>query len=283
MVTVSLGAWLLMAAAALVVGISKTSISGLGSLVTAAFALVLPAKESTAAVLLLLICGDIVAVVLYHHQADWSQLKRLLPAVIPGIVAGAVFLRFVSDQVLLVSVAACLILAVGLQIGLRVHDRRLAPRAAESNPDQPDARRSPLTTAGEPVERAAGSKRSAGGSYLPAIVAGIAAGFTTMVANAAGAVMSLYLLAIRADKARFVATGAWFFFLVNLAKVPFSAGLGLIHPQTLLLLATLVPVVLIGTWLGRRFLASLKQHSFEWLTIAASGLSAVVLLLKGLL
>jgi uncharacterized membrane protein YfcA len=294
--TISVGAWLLLAAAALVVGLSKTSIAGLGSLAVAAFALVLPAKESTAAVLLLLICGDVVALLIYHRQADWTQLKRLLPAVVPGIVIGAIFLRIVSDRVLLVSVAACLFVAVGLQVGLRLRERRSAAvvavgpalpleRPAAVLPDHAAAGREQAVTADpEPVaEVPPGSSAPGLASYLPAILAGLAAGFTTMVANAAGAVRSLYLLAIKADKARFVATGAWFYFLVNLTKLPFSLGLGLLHWHTVLILAGLVPVVLLGTWLGRRFLRRLTQRSFERLTIAASALSAIVLLLKGLI
>jgi len=42
-------------------------------------------------------------------------------------------------------------------------------------------------------------------------------------------------------------------------------------------------VVLLGTWVGHHLLKALKQTSFEWLVIAASLLSAVVLLLKGVL
>ena len=270
--TVSLPAWLLLALAAVIVGVSKTSISGFGSLAVAGFALVLPAKESTAAVLLLLICGDIVALLIYRRHADWGQLRRLLPAVVPGIVIGAVFMGFVSDRVMLVVVAATLIVAVVLQIGLRAHQRRPTvspPAVAEPTTASPPAAAEPTTA------------RTT--SWLPAVLAGLAAGFTTMVANAAGAVMSLYLLAIKADKTRFVATGAWFFFLVNVTKVPFSFGLGLIHGHTLALLASLVPVVLIGTGLGRRFFRRLSQEAFERVTIGASALSALVLLLKGVL
>jgi hypothetical protein len=64
---------------------------------------------------------------------------------------------------------------------------------------------------------------------LVAVAAGVAAGFTTMTANAAGAVMTLYLLAMRVEKLRFIGTSAWFFLIVNVSKVPFSAGLGLFH------------------------------------------------------
>jgi uncharacterized membrane protein YfcA len=260
--------WLILGLSALIVGIAKTAIGGLGALAVAGFALVLPAKESTAAVLLALICGDIVAVAIYRRQADWAELKKLLPAVVPGILVGTVFMRVVSDQVMLLAVAGCLLAAVGLQIGLRLARRPVAV-------NQPSG-------LGTQLPRAAPGVAATVRTHLPAVAAGVAAGFTTMVANAAGAVMSLYLLAIRADKLRFVATGAWFFLLVNLAKVPFSAGLGLIHPDTLRLLAVLIPVVLVGTWLGRRFLRGLSQLWFERLTIAASAIAALTLLVKGL-
>jgi uncharacterized membrane protein YfcA len=264
--------WLILGLSALIVGLCKTSIGALGALAVAGFAWVLPAKESTAAVLLALICGDIVAVAIYRRQADWAELKKLLPAVVPGILLGTVFMRLVSDQVMLLAVAGCLLVGVGLQIGLNLA-RRPVPVAGAG---QATADRPAVTPGVAPGVRA-GLR-----AHLPAVAAGVAAGFTTMVANAAGAVMSLYLLAIRADKMRFVATGAWFFLLVNLAKVPFSAGLGLIHPDTLLLLAVLIPPVLIGTWLGRRFLRRLSQQWFERLTIAASAIAAFTLLVKGL-
>ena len=57
---------------------------------------------------------------------------------------------------------------------------------------------------------------------------GTLGGFTTMVANAAGPVMSMYFLASRFPVKEFLGTAAWFFAIVNLAKVPFSIGLGLI-------------------------------------------------------
>ena len=60
----------------------------------------MPARESTAAILLLLIVGDIVAVWHYRRDADLSLLKRLIPAVLPGLVLGALFLAVVDDTVL---------------------------------------------------------------------------------------------------------------------------------------------------------------------------------------
>ena len=56
---------------------------------------------------------------------------------------------------------------------------------------------------------------------------GIAAGVTTTVANAAGPIMSIYLLAQRLPKEDFIAAGVWFFFLVNLIYIPLSEEPGL--------------------------------------------------------
>ena len=115
---------------------------------------------------------------------------------------------------------------------------------------------------------------------LAAVAAGVAAGFTTMTANAAGAVMTLYLLAMRVEKLRFIGTSAWFFLIVNVSKVPFSAGLGLFRPESLRLVAMLVPVVLVGTWLGVLLIRRLSQVTFERAALAGSAVAAVALLVR---
>ena len=64
---------------------------------------------------------------------------------------------------------------------------------------------------------------------------GAAAGFATMTANAAGPVTTVYLIRAGLPMLQMIGTGAWFYLVVNLAKVPFSAGLGLITPTSLVL------------------------------------------------
>ncbi|MDR0416840.1 MAG: sulfite exporter TauE/SafE family protein, partial [Propionibacteriaceae bacterium] len=143
-------AWACLGLAAFVVGLSKTSIAGLGSVAVVLFALVLPAKESTAAVLLLLICGDLVAVAVYRRQADWGQLRRLLPAVLPGIGLGAVFLAFASDRVLLLAIGGLVLAAVLLQIGLRRHSAKLGSAANATATAEPAAAPAPASAAPPP-------------------------------------------------------------------------------------------------------------------------------------
>ena len=89
---------LVLALAAVVIGLSKTSVGGFAALAVAAFAVYLPTKESTAAVVLLLLIGDVVGVARYRKAASWPLLRRLLPSVLPGVAVGAVFLRVVDDH-----------------------------------------------------------------------------------------------------------------------------------------------------------------------------------------
>jgi len=107
------------------------------------------------------------------------------------------------------------------------------------------------------------------------------AGVTTMLANAAGAVMTIYLLACRLPKYEFVGTAAWFFFIVNVIKVPFSVSLGLINAHSLLLNLLLVPGIVAGVAAGRFFLGRINQQAFERLMIALSLADGLKLVLAG--
>ncbi len=105
------------------------------------------------------------------------------------------------------------------------------------------------------------------------------AGVTTMMANAAGPVMAIYLLARRLPKMEFVGTAAWFFFVVNVIKVPFSAALGLINAKSLALNFCLFPAVAAGIFTGRWLLGKTNQTVFEWLMIIFSVIGALRLII----
>ncbi|MGG5258930.1 sulfite exporter TauE/SafE family protein [Phycicoccus avicenniae] len=237
----------LMAVAAVVIGFSKTALGGLAVVSVAIFASVLPARQSTAAILAVLIVGDLVAVWHYRRDADWAIVRRLLPAVLPGLVLGSVFLGLVDDTVLRRSIGGILLALVLLQLWVKwrsgeesstLHERRAAAWAA-----------------------------------------GTGAGFATMTANAAGAVMTLYLSASGIDKRRFVGTNAWFFLIVNLVKVPFSIGLGLLHWRDAGRAGLLAPLVLLGGLLGYATVRRISQRGFDVAVLLASALAAGALLL----
>jgi len=251
----SLGAVLLMGLAALVIGFSKTALGGLAVVAVAIFATILPAKESTAAILTLLIVGDLVAVWHYRHDADWSLIRRLLPAVLPGLVLGSVFVRFVSDGVLRRSIGAVLLVLLLLQLLVKWRGDVSSPSASDATGSRAHEHRAVAWTAGT------------------------AAGFVTMTANAAGAVMTLYLSASGIDKRRFIGTNAWFFLIVNLVKVPFSVGLGLMHWTDIERAGLLAPLILLGGVLGYAAMRRISQHRFDIAVLLASVIAASALLL----
>ncbi|GAA2926233.1 sulfite exporter TauE/SafE family protein [Streptomyces enissocaesilis] len=258
--TITLWQFAVLAAASALVGFSKTAVSGANTISLAVFAAVLPARESTGVLLPILIAGDLIAVLVYRRHAHWPTLLRLFPAVAAGVVAGAVFMLWADDDAVRTSIGAILLLMAGVTLW-----RRRMPSEPEPEPE-PEAEPDPGP--------------ASGGGRIKARSYGVLGGFTTMVANAGGPVMSLYLLSAGFRKLGFLGTSAWFFLIVNTSKVPFSVGLGLIDPRSLLLDAALVLFVLPGAHLGRRCVDRINQRLFEQLVIGATVLGGLQLLLR---
>ncbi|MFD0548937.1 sulfite exporter TauE/SafE family protein [Streptomyces rectiviolaceus] len=248
---VSLWEFAALAAAAVLVGFSKTAVSGANTVSLAVFAAVLPARESTGVLLPILIAGDVLAVLTYRRHAHWPTLWRLFPAVAGGVVVGTVFLMWADDAIVRTSIGAILLLMAAVTVW-----RRRAP-ADGAEPERPSR-----------------------GARLKAPSYGVLGGFTTMVANAGGPVMSMYLLSAGFRKLSFLGTSAWFFLIVNTSKVPFSVGLGLIDAHSLLLDAALVLFVVPGALIGKAAVHRINQRLFEQLVIGATVLGGLQLLLR---
>lgn len=239
-----------LAVAAVLVGFSKTAVSGANTVSLAIFAAVLPARESTGVLLPVLIVGDVLAVLTYRRHAHWPTLLRMFPAVAAGVVVGTLFMLWAGDEAVRTSIGAILLLMAGATLWRR------RPGADEALASQ-EGRRGRLKAR----------------SY------GVLGGFTTMVANAGGPVLSLYLISAGFKKLGFLGTAAWFFLIVNTSKVPFSVGLGLIDRRSLLLDAVLALFVLPGAFIGRACVDRIDQVLFERLVIAATVLGGLQLLL----
>ncbi len=87
--------------------------------------------------------------------------------------------------------------------------------------------------------------------------------------------MALYFMAVALPKWEFVGTTAWFFLVINLFKVPFSLGLGLIHGHTLLFNLVLAPAVGMGLLAGRWLVTRVSQRTFDGLILALIVLAAL--------
>jgi uncharacterized membrane protein YfcA len=254
----------LLGLAALLVGVSKTALPGAATVAVAVFAAVLPAKQSTGALLVLLILGDLFAVWTYHAHADWVTLRRMVPTVIGGILVGTLFLAAATDATVRRVIGVILLVLIAVTLTLRT--------AVTRNRDRPRFGAAERT---DGATRLGWQRRQLEtGSY------GVLAGFTTMVANSGGPVMSMYFLAARFSINRFLGTAAWFFLAVNLAKTPFSVSLGLINLESLRLDLLLAPVVVVGALIGRRLARRINQRLFDLLVISLTIVSAAYLIVQ---
>lgn len=240
--------WGLAFLAAFLIGFAKTGVTGVGILAIAIFANILPVKQSVGVVLPLLVCADIVAVLSYRRHAQWSYLWKLFPWTSAGVVAGF----FVMDRIGNAEVGVMTgIILLSLIV---VHVWRTS------------------------IQRKEGQLPPVPQHFTFAMFMGIAAGFTTMISNAAGPIMVLYLLAMRLPKMEFMGTGAIYFLLMNSFKIPFGLGLGIVNEDSLLLDLKLVPVVIGGALFGRYLLKHIPQKLFEQLALILTLVAAVRLL-----
>jgi uncharacterized protein len=238
--------WFVVALCAVLTGASKTGIPGLGILVVPLMAMVLPARDSTGVLLGILILGDLFAVIYHRYNARWVHILRLLPPTLVGIVAGYLCLRIVTNEQLTPVIGAIVLILLGVNYW----------RTSVRGPDAP-----------VPTQR------------WFALVMGFIAGATTMMANAAGPVMVIYLLAMQLPKVAFAGTSAWFFFIVNWSKVPFSANLKLITPEYIRLDLTMLPAIAAGALIGILFLKRIPQKSFNAVVQILAAIAALRLLL----
>lgn len=273
--------WVVLVVCSVIVGLTKTGLPGLITLAIAGFAAVLPAKASTSALLLVLIIGDIFAVTFYRQHTNWRVLLRLLPAVAVGIALGAVFLGVSNDEWVQKGIAIILLLLVGFTLW----QRKKGVDFTEQTSPQPSPLASPQPSpqfGREPelplLDNSQDSKQRH--ARFSRVFYGTLSGFTTMIANAGGPVVSLYFLAARFQVLMFLGTAAWFFAVVNLSKVPVAIGLGILTFDTLLLALVLSPAVVIGALLGRFIALRIHQSLFDAVVIAGTILGSLYLLVS---
>lgn len=237
--------WLTTAVCATMVGVAKTGVPGLGPLYVPMLAAVIPARASTGVLLPMLIFADIFAVSYYRRHAVWSHLLRLMPWAAVGVFVGYLAMGKITDDQLQ-PIIGLMILAM-----LAVNYWRNTRMDPEAVPTQ----------------------------WWFAAAFGLAAGVVTMMANVAGPIMIIYLLAMRLPKRELIGTGAWYFIIMNCFKVPFSANLGLITRQSLQLNLTLLPVIALGALAGILIAKRIPERAFAIIVQTLAAVAAVKLLI----
>lgn len=237
--------WGLLLLAAFTVGVSKTGFGGIGLIAVFIMADLFGAKPSVGILLPMLIVADVSVYPLFRKYASWKPVWAMMPTVLVGLAIGYFLLRWIPESAARSLIGSIILLMVGIQLF-----RRFAQ---------------------EWFDRIAASREFG-------MAAGVAGGVATMMANAAGPIIQLFLLSRRFEKMDLVGIGARLFLLVNILKLPFLGGLKLVTPETLALDAKMIPMILLGVLFGKRLVQSVSQRAFEWLVLIFAVLAGVRLI-----
>ena len=238
--------WVTLFVMALFVGMSKTGVQGLAILTVPLLAMTFGAKPSTGLMLPLLCFADIIGVSYYKRKAEWRYIIRLLPTAIGGFFLAVWIDHLIPATAFKHLLGACLalVLAVMLWSQWRGKENMLVD------------------------------------NWWYGPLFGLLGGFTTMIGNAAGPVMAIYLLSVRMPKLAFVGTNAWFFLCVNFLKLPLQIfAWDNINLTTLAIDACTIPFVLVGAYLGIRLVRFLPEREFRVFTTVITVISVFVMLL----
>lgn len=236
-------AWFFLSA--LLIGMSKTGIQGISLLSVPIMAMIFGAKPSTGIILPILCMADLVAVLYYRRIAEWHYVWRLLPTALLGFVAALLVDQLIPPAEFKHLMGGCLLLVLLVMFWSQWKGKENA------------------------LSRYAW--------YGPLF--GLLGGFTTMIGNAAGPVMAIYLLSVKMPKYSFVGTNAWFFLVINYLKIPVQYfAWGNISASSLMLDVYALPFVLAGGVLGILIVKRLPERGFRIFTTAVTCLSVLLLL-----
>ena len=236
--------WIITAICGILIGIAKTGFGGAGMPVIPILASIFGGKPSTGLLLPMLCFGDIIGVAYFHRHAEWHHILRLIPWSLAGIILGLIVGNIISDTQFNGIIAVTVLGGIVLMLLQERPGREIVI---------PDNR------------------------WFSALI-GLAGGFTSMVGNAAGPVMALYLLSMRMPKYSFIGTWAWFFLIVNFSKLPLHAFFwGTVTVKTLAFDAAMIPSIVVGAVIGITVVKKIPEKTYRIFIIVLTALAAVKL------
>ena len=238
--------WLFILSAAFIIGLGKAGIKGLDMLTVTFMAIVFGSKSSTGVVLPLLSAADIAAVLYYNRHAQWNHFWKIIPWMAVGVLLGVWVGKDMNEQVFRSVMAGIILVTIVIVLVMEY-------RKSDKVPSHPAF----------------------------AASTGLAAGFTTMIGNLAGAFSNLYFLAMRVDKNSFIGTAAWIFLIINLFKLPFQIFYWKnINMETLEVDLYLLPALALGFWAGVIWVGKIRDEQYRKLVIVLTLIGSVMMLLK---
>lgn len=238
--------WAIIMACGMLIGMSKVGVPGVSMIVVPALAFIFGAKASTGVLLPILMMADIFGVAYYRRHANWNHLIKVLPWAVVGLFLALWVGEMVNDEQFKNLIAILVFLSVGLMLW---QDKR---KGTQFFPDK----------------------------WWFAAAMGILGGFATMIGNVAGPVFAIYLLAMHLPKNSFIATGAWFFMIINFTKFPLQLFVwDNISIETLTIDLMTLPAIALGAFIGFKVVKIIPEHTYRGFVILITVISAFLLLL----
>ena len=243
----SLSMWLLVILSAVMIGMSKVGVSGIGTLVIPIMAFVFGGMPSSGLVLPMLIMADVFGVIYYHRSTHWKTVLGVLPWAFIGILVGWFVGKNISSEQFKQLIGLLVILSLAVMFWMEFRKKK----SVEIVPHKATV----------------------------AIPFGVMGGFSTMIGNAAGPIMGVYLLSKNLPKKEYIGTAAWFFFIINLSKLPLQIwGWHNITTKTLIFNLMLLPAIAVGAYLGIKIVKLFPESMYRWFVLGATFFSALALL-----
>lgn len=240
--------WVLVGLCGLAIGLSKTGLSGAGLFVVPVMAAVFGGRPSTGLLLPMLIMADAFAVWYYNRHAEWKHVFRLLPWAIAGVILATLTGNMIKGETFTLFISITVLVSIVLIVWSDISKRK--------NQKVPE-------------------------HWIFSALIGIAGGFATMIGNAAGPIFSIYLLSMHLPKNNFIGTRAWFFFIINLFKVPLHIfAWQTITWQTLLFDFSVLPAIIVGVVLGIFIVKKIPEQAYRLIVIVTIIIAAGLMLFR---
>jgi uncharacterized membrane protein YfcA len=243
--------WALICLTGASIGFSKTGISGVITVFVPVMAIIFGARESTGVVVPMLCFADLLAALYYRRSADFACILRLMPWAIAGLAAALLVDHLVPVRAFKFLIGICILGGIVVMLWNEFQLRKTAGK--KTNDDEKNSH----GIGNVPVIR-----------VLKQAFFGVAGGFSTMIGNAAGPVMSVYLLSMRLPKLSFVGTTAWFFLIINYLKIPLQVfAWNNINVNGLKLGVLMIPFIIIGAILGIYLVKKISEVFYRYLVL----------------
>ena len=238
--------WFLAFLGAILLGIGKAGLKGIGIVIVTIMAIVFGGKQSTGVLIPMMVVADVFAVIYYHRHTQWKFLIKLLPSMVIGVLSGVWLGNDISD-ILFKQLMAVLIL--GIVVVMIYMDRKKTNEIPSSK------------------------------IFSNSI--GLLSGFTSMIGNLAGSFSTIYFLAMRLPKNEFIGTAAWLFFIINVFKLPFHIFVWkTVSSESLIINLILVPGIILGFYVGIKLVKLINNEIYRKFILLVTGIGAIVILFR---